>query len=93
MNSGQIFYIQKNDILPTQAREGQTFPRKSLTFPRLGWKNIPYLMGLKSFDINQEQKTVICQINLIFLFQRHHPQVVLHTANQKHLSQKMMTAL
>ena len=27
MNSSQIFYIQKNDILPTQAWEGQTFPR------------------------------------------------------------------
>ena len=29
-------------ILPTEAREGKTFrnPRKSLTFPSLGWKNI-----------------------------------------------------
>ena len=44
MNSGQIFYIQKNDILPTQAREGQTFPR---VVPRAK-SNLP-LLGLEEY--------------------------------------------
>ena len=54
INSGQIFYIQKNDILPTQAREGQTFPR---VVPRAAPSGQPSeksdlpLLGLEEFTI------------------------------------------